>query len=160
MAGRGAEKSKDSHDREIIITRLFDAPRERVWDAWIDPEKIVRWWGPSGFSLTVHEMDVRPGGVWRSTMHGPDGTDYLNDCVFIEVVKLERIVYHLSGGKTEDWDSSAEVSWIFEAVGSGTRLTLRTVFPTAEVLAHSLEKYRVIEGGNQTLDRLQNYVAR
>lgn len=160
MAIRGTEKPNDSCDREIVISRIFDAPREMVWDAWTDPEKIVRWWGPGGFSLTVHEMDVRPGGVWKSTMHGPDGTDYLNDCVFIEVVKPERIVYHLSGGRTEGRDSNAEVSWIFEAMGSRTRLTLRMVYPTAEALAHSLEKYGVVQGGNETLDRLQNYVTR
>ncbi|HKS90588.1 MAG TPA: SRPBCC domain-containing protein, partial [Tepidiformaceae bacterium] len=63
--------------REIVITRVFDAPREMVWDAWTDARQIVKWWGPRGFTLTVEEMDVRPGGVWRSTMHGPDGTKYL-----------------------------------------------------------------------------------
>ena len=73
-------------DREIVITRVFDAPREMAWDAWTDPKQVVRWWGPRGFTTTIHEMDVRPGGVWRQTMHGPDGTDYPGQMVFVEVV--------------------------------------------------------------------------
>src|SRR3954471_663109 len=82
-----------SSDREIVISRLFDAPRELVWAAWTDPQQVVQWWGPKGFTTTIHEMDVRPGGVMRHTMHGPDGTDYANKSVFKEVVKPERIVY-------------------------------------------------------------------
>ena len=71
-------------EREISITRLFDAPRELVFEAWTDPEQVVQWWGPHGFTTTIHEMDVRPGGVWRFIMHGPDGTDYDNRVVFEE----------------------------------------------------------------------------
>ncbi|HEX5433219.1 MAG TPA: SRPBCC domain-containing protein, partial [Candidatus Angelobacter sp.] len=58
-------------DREIVVTRVFDAPRELVWEAFTDPAQVVLWWGPKGFSTTIHEMDLRPGGVWRHTMHGP-----------------------------------------------------------------------------------------
>ena len=67
---------EDTSGREIVITRVFDAPRDLVWDAWTDPKQVVQWWGPQGFTTTIHEMDVRPGGVWRHTMHGPDGTEY------------------------------------------------------------------------------------
>ena len=74
-------------DREIVITRVFDAPRELVWEAWTNPEHVVQWWGPRGFTTTIHEMDVRPGGVWHQTMHGPDGADYPNKSIFVEVVK-------------------------------------------------------------------------
>jgi len=74
--GRPKDKVAAVADREITITRVFDAPREMIWDAWTDPEQNVKWWGPRGFTSTIREMDVRPGGVWKSTMHGPDGTDY------------------------------------------------------------------------------------
>ena len=77
-------------DREIVSARVFDAPRELVWKAWVDPKHVAQWWGPKGFTNTIHEMDVRPGGVWRFAMHGPDGTDYKNEIVFIEVVRPER----------------------------------------------------------------------
>jgi uncharacterized protein YndB with AHSA1/START domain len=67
---------------------------------WTDPNHVAQWWGPKGFTNTIHEMDVRPGGVWRFVMHGPDGVDYQNKIVFIEVVKPERLVYdHVSGPK-------------------------------------------------------------
>jgi uncharacterized protein YndB with AHSA1/START domain len=92
MTPEGAETV--TSDREITITRVFDAPRELVFEAWTDPEQVVRWFGPNGFTTTVHEMDARPGGIWRFTMHGPDGADYPNRVEFIEVVKPERLVYN------------------------------------------------------------------
>jgi uncharacterized protein YndB with AHSA1/START domain len=147
-------------DREVIITRGFDAPREMIWDAWTDPKQVVKWWGPRGFTMTIHEMDVRPGAVWKSTMYGPDGTEYLNNCVFLEVVKPERIVYRLTGGRKEDCDVQAEVSWIFEAQGEKTMLTLQMIFPTAEARGRSAKTYKVIEGGNETLDRLREHLAK
>ena len=82
-------------EREIRITRVFDAPRELVFEAWTDRDQVVEWWGPHGFTTTIHEMDVRPGGVWRFVMHGPDGTDYNNHVVFEEVVEPERLAEYL-----------------------------------------------------------------
>src|SRR3954449_1876611 len=87
----------DSADREIVAVRVFDAPRELVWKLWTDPHHVAQWWGPNGFTNTIHEMDVRPGGVWRFIMHGPDGVDYPNRIVFIEVVEPERLVYSHGG---------------------------------------------------------------
>ena len=80
-------------DREIVTTRLFDAPRERVFDAWVDSAHIGRWFGPNGFTTTTESMDVRPGGVWRFVMRGPDGVDYPNHITYSEVVRPERLVY-------------------------------------------------------------------
>jgi uncharacterized protein YndB with AHSA1/START domain len=91
MSDRDA--ATQTSDRDLVIERIFDAPRQMVFDAWTDPETIGQWWGPRGFTTTVHEMDVRPGGVWRFTMHGPDGTDYPNRVVYDEVVAPERLVY-------------------------------------------------------------------
>jgi len=147
-------------DREIELTRVFDAPRELIWNAWTDPKQIVRWWGPRGFTTTIHEMDVRPGCVWRHTMHGPDGTDYANKNVFIEVVKPERIVYSLTDGKQGDRGTQAEVTWTFEARGNKTKLTLRMLFPSAKAREHVVKTYGAIEGGNQTLDRLGEHLAK
>ena len=63
---------------EIRITRVYDAPVSLVWDAWTQDEHVVHWWGPRGFSLTTHSKDLRPGGSWAYTMHGPDGKDWPN----------------------------------------------------------------------------------
>ena len=76
----------DTSEREILLSRVFDAPRNLVWEAWTDPRQVAQWWGPNGFTTTIEVMDVRPGGHWRHVMHGPDGTDYPNDIVFLEVV--------------------------------------------------------------------------
>src|SRR5207253_3226800 len=72
------EVATPTAEREIIATRIFEAPREVVFRMWTDPNHIVRWWGPNGFTTTMQEMDVRPGGVWQFIMHGPDGRDYPN----------------------------------------------------------------------------------
>ena len=148
--------------REVEITRVFDAPCELVWDAWTKPEQIVKWWGPRGFTLTIDEMDVRPGGVWKSTMHGPDGVEYVNNCLFTKVVKPERIDYQLTGGRKHPRDGQgpvrANVSFVFEAQGEKTKLTLRMLFATPEALERSAREYKVLEGGNEMLDRLTQYL--
>jgi uncharacterized protein YndB with AHSA1/START domain len=142
-------------DREIVMSRLFDAPRELVWDAFTDPKQVVQWWGPNGFTTTIHEMDVRPGGRWRHTMHGPDGTNYPNASVFKEVVKPERIVYGHGGGKEGGQGVSFEATWTFEAQGDKTLLTGRMVFPTAAAREFVIKEHGAIEGAQQTFDRLE-----
>ena len=166
MAGNAKRPDADPvarAGRELVMTRVFDAPRQMVWDAWTDREQIVKWWGPRGFTLTIDEMDVRPGGVWRSTMHGPDGTEYLNDCVFTEVVKPRRIVYELIPGRKHDPATqereSVQASWLFEPQGEKTKVTLRMLFPTTEARNRFAREYRAIEGGNETLDRLGEHLA-
>jgi len=160
MAGK-AGSSAVSEEREIVISRLLEAPREMVWAAWTDPKQVVQWWGPKGFTTTIHEMDVRAGGVMRHTMHGPDGTDYPNKSVFIEVKPPELIRYSHGGGKAGDKGASFEATWTFEKQGEKgekTLLTIRQVFPTAEMREHVVKTYNAIEGGKQTLGRLSDHL--
>lgn len=142
-------------EREIVLTRVLDAPRELVWRAWTDPEHLIHWWGPDGFTNTFHEIDVRPGGVWRFIMHGPDGTDYDNKVVFLEVVEPERLVYDHGSGDGAIMFRSVVT---FEVEGAGTKLTLTSLFPTQEARDHAVREYGAIEGGNQTLGRLAEYL--
>src|SRR5271170_6970154 len=93
------DRKQGTADREIVISRVFDAPRELVWQAWTDPKQVVRWWGPNGFTTTIEVMDVRPGGVWKHVMLGPDGTNYPNESLFQEVVSPERIVFAHGGAR-------------------------------------------------------------
>src|SRR6188474_1816961 len=88
----------DSSD--IHITRLYDAPVKAVWDAWTDPDQVAQWWGPRGFTITTHSKDLRPGGQWVYTMHGPDGTDYPNITLYHVVEPNSRLVY--DHGATKD----------------------------------------------------------
>jgi uncharacterized protein YndB with AHSA1/START domain len=140
-------------DREIVATRLYDAPCALVWKAWTEPEHVGHWWGPNGFRTTIHEMNVRPGGVWRFVLHGPDGMDYRNECVFAAVREPSRLVWdHVSGPRFH-----ATVR--FEEVAGGTKVTMRMRFDTAAERSHVAEKFGAVEGQKQTLDRLDAYLA-
>jgi uncharacterized protein YndB with AHSA1/START domain len=145
-------------DREIVIKRTLDAPRELVFAAWTDPKHLPHWYGPDGFTITIHEMDVRPGGVWRLTMHGPDGRDYYNNLVFSEIVPPERLVYrHVPDAKAEPVTHQTIVT--FAARGNKTDLTLRLVFDSNEMRDVAVKTYRAVEGGKQTAGRLADYLA-
>ena len=147
---------EENPDREIVLTRVLDAPRELVFKAWTESMHIAQWWGPRGFTTTIHEMDVRPGGVWRFIMHGPDGRDYRNKIVYHEVVKPEYLSYSQSGdGDKVRFD--AKVTFTVEQ-SAKTKLTLRLIFATAAERDHVIKEYGAIEGGHQTLARLAQYV--
>lgn len=148
------EKNDDA--RSIVTTRMFDAPRELVFEVWTSAEHVAQWWGPNGFTTTTHEMSVTPGGTWRFIMHGPDGVDYPNLIRYEEVVPPERLVYMHTG---DDGAASFHVVVTFEEVGSRTRLTMRSLFETVEAREFVVEKYGAIEGARQTLDRLAQYLA-
>jgi uncharacterized protein YndB with AHSA1/START domain len=145
-------------DRELVLTRVFDAPRELVWKAWTDPQHVIHWWGPNGFTTTLEEMDIRPGGVWKQIMHGPDGTDYPSKSVFLEVLKPERLSYSHVGGKKGAPSADFETTVTFEDLGGKTKLTLRTLFPSGEARDLNIKTYGAVEGGNQTLARLADYL--
>jgi uncharacterized protein YndB with AHSA1/START domain/DNA-binding transcriptional ArsR family regulator len=144
-------------DKELFITRLINAPRELVWKVWTEPEHVAQWWGPTGFTNTVHEMNVKPGGVWHLTMHGPDGRDYPNKIVFIEVVKPERLVYKHSGDVDAE-PVNFHVTVSFEKQGNKTLLTMRSVFESAAALEKVVKEYGAKEGMVQHVDRLEEYV--
>ena len=115
--------------------------------------------GPHGFTTTIHEMDVRPGGVWRFVMHGPDGTDYPNKVVFVEVSEPDHLVYDHGGGDESDLQQF-RVTVTFEEEGEKTRLTTRMVFVTPEERDRMIEEVGALDGLNQTLDRLDDHLRR
>lgn len=148
--------STDTSDREITLTRLIGAPRELVFKVWTQPEHVAKWWGPSGFTNTVHSMDVRPGGTWHHTMHGPNGVDYPNYVRYSEVVPPERLVYEL-GGQPDVYDFHMTVT--FQQQGGQTLLTMTMQFKSAEERRKAIEEVGAIEGGKQTLNKLEAYLA-
>lgn len=135
----------DDPDRQIVTTRLFDAPRERVHRAWTDPAILAKWWGPSGFTNTFEEFDLRPGGTWRFVMHGPNGGDYPNRSLFVEVTPQRLSFRHESPPR---FDAIAT----FVERGAQTEVTYRARFPTAAECA-ALRKIAV-PGAEQMFDRL------
>jgi uncharacterized protein YndB with AHSA1/START domain len=144
----------DTSDREIVVTRVFDAPRALVFKAWTDPKHLAHWWGPNGFTITTHEMEFRPGGSWRFVMHGPDGRDYQNENVYVEIAEPERLVYrHVSAPKFQ-------MTVMFANDGGKTKLTARMLFESAALRDQTVKTFGAVEGLKQTLGRLGEYVAR
>lgn len=144
-------------EREIVLTRVFDAPRELVFDAYTDPAHVDEWWGPRGFTTTTLEKDVRPGGAWRFLMHGPDGTVYDNRIVYTEIARPERIAY-VHGRDVDDDPGRFEVTATFTDLGGRTELTSRMLLATAEDRAVKV-KFGAVELGYQTLDRFAEHLA-
>ena len=83
----------ENNPNPLHITRIYNARPEQVWNAWVYPALVAQWWGPRGFTLTTVRKDVREGGDWLYTMHGPDGVDYPNHTKFLEVDPLRHLVY-------------------------------------------------------------------
>jgi uncharacterized protein YndB with AHSA1/START domain len=157
-SGLGTE-TKESSDREIVITRTFSAPRELVWQAMTEPQHVVNWWGPRGFTTTIETMDVRPGGVWKHVMRGPDRKNYPNKSIFKEVVKPERIVYSHSGGREKGPGVHFTSMWTFDAVNAKeTKVTIRMIFSSEADREFVVKEFGAIEGGKQTLARLAEYL--
>nr|WP_207383162.1 SRPBCC family protein [Leptospira noguchii] len=146
-------------DREIRATRIFDAPRDLVFRMWTEPEHVIHWWGPKGFTNTFETMDVRPGGIWKFIMHGPDGTDYPNLIVFLEVIRPEKLVYK-HGSDMEDHPGDFHVTVLFSEQNGKTTLDMTMLFNTVQQRNETVEKYGAIEGLNQTMDRLVEYLAK
>lgn len=146
-------------DREITMSRVYDAPRSLVWEAWTNPQHVVKWWGPRGFTNTTKQMDFRVGGYWEHVMRGPDGTNYPNKSQFKEIVPQERIVYLHGGGKEEGPGANFTATWTFETVEGGkTKLTGRLLFPTAAMRDFVAKEFGAVEGGQQTLERLSEHL--
>ena len=130
-----AEKSKSN---QIHITRIYDAPRQAVWEAWTDPAQVAQWWGPRGFTLTTHSKDLRPGGHWHYTMHGPDGVDYPNKTKYFEVETAAKLVYDHGG--FDDRPPLFRVTVLFSDVGAKTKMEMTMTLATPEA-AEEIRKF-------------------
>ena len=145
-------KTSNTQDRELLLQRLIDAPIELVWEVWTKPEHLAKWWGPNGFTNTITEMDMKPGGHWNLVMHGPDGTDYANESIFTEIAHHQKIVYeHLSHPKI-----TATIK--FEPQGGKTFLTWHMLFESREIFLEIVKKHQADEGLKQNADKLQAYL--
>lgn len=145
----------DLADRTIITTRIIDAPRELVFDAFTNPDHLARWWGPNGFTTTTSHFEMRPGGQWRFVMHGPDGRDYQNRITFDEIVRPERIAYRHGDDVVP---ALFQNTITFEDLGGRTRLTMHALFESAAERDRVIREHHAEEGGRQTLGRLADVI--
>jgi len=154
--------------KDLVIERIFDAPREQVWRAWTDPELFMRWWGPSTFTSPTCRMDVRPGGRYVWSMRDPDGNDYYSAGTFLEVVPPERLVYTDSFadkdgniippstyGMSDAFPTELTVTVTLEDLGKQTKM--RTTFSG---MPEGPEKEMTAAGFNESLDKLTNAVTK
>lgn len=142
---------------EIYIERIYEAPVKMVWDAWTDPKQVAQWWGPRGFTLTTHSKDLKAGGTWVYTMHGPDGVDYPNKTKYFEVEKYSKLVYDHGGN--DDRPPLFHVTVLFTDLGKKTKMEMTMSLPTAEA-ATETKKFIKKAGGNSTWDRLAEYLTK
>jgi uncharacterized protein YndB with AHSA1/START domain len=151
--------SSETADREIAATRIFNAPREIVWKMWTDPEHVVQWWGPKGFTTTIQQMEVKAGGTWRLIMHGPDGRDYHNRIICREVAEAERLVYeHCPEKGSEPVSFQTTVTFVAEA--DKTRVSVQMLFASKAARDHAEKTYGAVDGLAQTLGRLEERLAK
>jgi uncharacterized protein YndB with AHSA1/START domain len=137
-------------DREITTVRVLKAPRASVFKAWVEPEYLAQWWGPKGFRNTFYTFELKPGGIWDFMMHAPDGSDYPNKSVFVEIVPYERIVFdHVSGHQFR-------VTASFEEQEESTRLVFHMLFESAE---ECIKVRSFVESANEeNFDRLEEVI--
>lgn len=140
---------------ELHFVRVYDAPLDLVWDAWTDVEQVKQWWGPRGFTLTSHSKELRPGGIWHYTMHGPDGTDYPNKTLYHEVEEKAKLVYDHGG--YDDRPPLFRVTVLFHESEGKTVMEMTMAFPTPEE-AEATRKFIKEVGGHSTWDRLAEYL--
>jgi uncharacterized protein YndB with AHSA1/START domain len=142
--------------QEITISRVYDAPRELVWRAWTEPEELVQWWGPKGWSTPIETvtMDVRPGGEFRLTSTSDQGEQMPVVGVYREVVEPERLV--LEEPAEGSWHEGSMSAVTFADLGGGrTEMVLRATINTTEEMRRNAER-----GMHDTLDRLAGHLGR
>lgn len=149
--------SSTNESPDIHIIRLYNAPLHAVWDAWTDPAQTARWWGPRGFTITTHSKDLRTGGSWHYTMHGPDGTDYPNRTQYLDVQPLTRLVYDHGG--YDDRPPMFRVTVLFAEVDGKTQMDMTMHLPDP-VTARQTRAFIKQAGGNATWDRLAEYLGK
>ena len=144
---------KKTENREMRITSTCMAPIELMWEVWTNPEHIINWWGPSGFTSTIHTMDLKEGGEWKLTMHGPDGTNYPNRSIFKEIIPFKKIVF-------EHFNPHFITTVIFETNGEETGIDWSLLFDTAEMRETIVKVHKADEGQKQNLEKLEKYLSK
>lgn len=153
MPGGKNDPVKPVSSREVISTRFLAAMRDAVFGAFSDPEQLAQWWGPKGFTNKIHQFDFSPGGVWRFTMHGPDGAAYEMHKQFTEIVRPERIVVRHIQQKHD-----FTLTMTFAARDDGTEITWRMCFDDPAECTRVRDF--IVPANEENFDRLATHLAR
>ena len=142
-------------ERQIIITRTFNAPRDLVWKMFTEPGHIKRWWGPKGFTTPVCEIDLRVGGIWHYVLRSPDGFEFAVDQIYHEIKAPERIVYGQSAATPESEETTHTLT--FEQLDGQTKVTLISQFSTDAEYDETVRRGFAV-GVGEGLDTLEEYL--
>ena len=142
---------QSAENREMRTTQAFKAPLDLMWEVWTKPEHIANWWGPSGFTSTIHEMDMQEGGEWKLTLHGPDGKNYPNRSIFREIVLFEKIAF-------EHFNPHFFTMVLFGAKDAETLIDWALLFDTPEMYDIIVKTHQADEGQRQNLEKLGKYL--
>lgn len=144
-------------EREIVIAKVVSAEREKVFRAWTDPAQIVQWFGPEGFQIETHEIEIREGGLWRFDMISPDGERFSNRMEFLRVTE-PSVIEATHGADVDNDPDCFRLMITFDAQANGkTVVTLRQMHPTPERRL-TVIKFGAVEFGTQTLNKLDNHL--
>jgi uncharacterized protein YndB with AHSA1/START domain len=152
----GDRVATESADRVLVMTRIFNAPRSLVFKAWTDPEHLMRWWGPHGFTVVSCEMDLRPGGGWHVRMRAPNGREDRQRGVYREIVEPERLAFtYAFEDATGNRGHETLVTVTFDDQGGKTRVTVhQAVFESSAMCDDH------VRGWGEALERLAEFVAK
>lgn len=146
-------------DREVVMARVVDADAATAFRAWTDPQQIVQWFGPAGFRIDTHQIDIRVGGLWRFDMIAPDGTVFANRMDFVRI-ESPRLIEFIHGTGNDSDPNAFRMLVTFDAQDNGkTAVTFRQMHPTAERRAVVIG-FGAVEYGAQTWDKFADFVGR
>lgn len=137
--------------KEISISKTLNFPLPLVWEAWTNPEYLVNWWGPKGFTCTIQQMELKKGGEWKLILHGSDGKDYLNRSIFKEIVPLEKIIF-------EHFNPHFLTTVLFESKNDKTIMNWNMTFDSEEMRNIVVKAHKAEEGQRENVERLENYL--
>ena len=139
-------------NRELRDVKLLNSSIDLVWEVWTNPEHIVNWWGPKGFTNTIHKMDFREGGEWKFTMHSADGKGFANRSIFKEIIPHKKIVF-------EHFNPHFITTVIFESRGKETIIDWSLLFDTAEMREIIVKIHKADEGQKENFEKLEIYLS-
>lgn len=148
------EEKNDLAKRILTIKKTFDAPVELVWEAWTQPEHIAKWWAPKGMTINVIRHEFKVGGTWRYSSPMPDGSEFISEGVYSEIVRLKKII---TSANFRPMTEGVEMRSLFEKDGTKTHFTFSVVHPT-EAYKLQQEKMGFYNGWGSTFTRLETYI--
>jgi len=144
----------DLKNRTLTIEKIFNVSKEIVWQAWTEPEHIIKWWGPKGMDINVLEYNFRVGGKWKFSMPMPDGNEFISEGIYSEIVEFNRIV---TSADFKPMTEGVELQAIFEAEGDKTKFTFNVIHPTEEYCKQQ-EEMGFYNGWGSAFERLEIFV--